>query len=47
MELLYISSYQFKKIVYTLESDEIISINKACELLGVTVDEYNIEDNNY
>lgn len=40
-------SYQFKKIVYKLEADEIISVNKACELLGVTVDEYNSEDNNY
>lgn len=40
-------SYQFKKIVYKLEADEIISLNKACELLGVTVDEYNNEDNNY
>ena len=40
-------SYQFKKIVYKLEADEIISLNKACELLGVTVDEYNNEDNNH
>lgn len=40
-------SYQFKKIVYKLEADEIISVNKACELLGVTVDEYNNEDDNY
>ena len=40
-------SFQFKKIVYKLEADEIISINKACELLGVTVDEYNNQDNNY
>ena len=40
-------SYQFKKIVYKLEADEIISVNKACELLGFTVDEYNNEDNNY
>lgn len=40
-------SYQFKKIVYKLEADEIITLNKACELLGVTVDEYNNEDNNY
>ena len=40
-------SFQFKKIVYKLEADEIISINKACELLGVTADEYNNEDNNY
>lgn len=40
-------SYQFKKIVYKLEADEIISLNKACELLEVTVDEYNSEDYNY
>lgn len=40
-------SYQFKKIVYKLEADEIISLNKACELLGVTLDEYNSKDNNY
>ncbi len=40
-------SYQFKKTVFRLEADEIISLNKACELLGVTVDEYNSEDNNY
>lgn len=41
------NSYQFKKIVYKLEADEIISINKACELLGLTIDEYNNQDNNY
>lgn len=41
------TSFQFKKIVYKLEADEIISVNKACELLGVTIDEYNNEDNNY
>ena len=41
------TSFQFKKIVYKLEADEIISVNKACELLGVTVNEYNNEDNNY
>lgn len=40
-------SFQFKKIVYKLEADEIISVNKACELLGFTIDEYNSEDNNY
>ena len=40
-------SYQFKRIVYKLEADEIISLNKACELLRVTIDEYNNEDNNY
>lgn len=40
-------SYQFKKIVYKLEADEIISLKKACELLGVTANEYKHEDNNY
>lgn len=40
-------SYQFKRIVYKLEADEIISLNKACELLGITIDEYNTEDYNY
>lgn len=40
-------TYQFKKIVHRLESDDIISLNKACELLGTTIDEYNNEDNNY
>ena len=36
-----------EKIVHKLEVDEIISLNKACELLGVTVDEYKNEDYNY
>lgn len=40
-------SYQFKKTVYKLEANEIISLNKACELLGVTTYEYNNENNNY
>lgn len=40
-------SYQFKRLVYKLEADEIISLNKACELLGVTIDEYSNQDNNY
>lgn len=40
-------SYQFKKTVYKLEADNIISLSKACELLGVTINEYNSEDNNY
>lgn len=40
-------SYQFKRIVHKLEVDNIISLNKACELLGVSIDEYNTEDNNY
>ncbi len=34
-------SCQFKKIVYKLEADEIISLNKACELLGINENEYN------
>lgn len=40
-------SYQFKKLVYKLEANEIISINKACELLEVSINEYNIENNYY
>ncbi len=40
-------SYQFKKIVHKLEIDKIISLNKACELLGVSTYEYNNENNNY
>lgn len=40
-------SYQFKKSVYKLEAKEIISKTKACELLGVTLDEYNKEVNYY
>lgn len=40
-------SYQFKKIVHKLEIDGIISLNKACELLGVSTREYNQEDYNY
>ena len=39
-------SYQFNKLVHRLEVDGIISLNRACELLGITIDEYNIEDNN-
>ena len=39
-------SYQFKKIVYKLESNKIISVNKACELLGVLESEYFKEDYN-
>ena len=41
------TSYQFQKLVHKLETDEIISLNKACELLGVSIDEYNQENNNY
>ena len=40
-------SYEYKKTVYKLEADEIISVNKACELLGVTEDEYNSENYSY
>lgn len=39
-------SHQFKRLVYKLETNEIITLNKACELLGVSIDEYNEEDNN-
>ncbi len=41
------STYQFKKMIYKLENSQIISLNKACELLGVTAYEYNRENNNY
>ena len=40
-------SYQFKRLVHKLEVDNIISLNRACELLGITINEYNNEDNNY
>ena len=40
-------TYQFKRIVHKLEIDNIISLNKACEFLGVTANEYNSENNNY
>lgn len=40
-------SYQYKKIIHKLETNEIISLNKACELLGVSINEYNKENNNY
>ncbi len=40
-------SYQFKRLVHKLEVNNIISLNKACELLEITIDEYNEEDNNY
>lgn len=39
-------TYQFKKLVYKLEADKIISLSKAAELLGVTLDEYTNENNN-
>lgn len=37
-------SYQFKKTVCKLESSDIITIGRACELLGITVDEYLYEN---
>lgn len=40
-------TYQYKKIVHKLENEDIISLNKACELLGETADEFNKEDYNY
>ena len=40
-------SNQFKKMVYQLDSKNIISLNKACELLGVSAYEYNSENYNY
>ena len=40
-------SYQFEKIVHKLETSNIISLNKACELLGISVNEYYNQDNNY
>jgi Zn-dependent peptidase ImmA (M78 family) len=40
-------SYQFNKLVHKLEVDNIISLNKACELLGLSLNDYNNEDNNY
>lgn len=40
-------SYQFNKLVHKLEINNIISLNRACELLGISIDEYNAEDNNY
>lgn len=35
----------FKRLVYKLESNDIISTTKACELLGVTTYEFKREDN--
>ena len=40
-------SNQFKKSVYRLEANDIISENKAVELLGITLDEFRNENNNY
>ena len=40
-------SYQFRKLVHKLEINGIITINRACELLGTSIYEYNQENNNY
>lgn len=40
-------SYQFKKLVYKLEASKIINFKKACELLGISEDEYYNQDYNY
>ena len=40
------TSYQFEKTVYKLEADKVITLNKACELLEVSTDEYNNKNNN-
>ena len=40
-------SYQFKRLVCKLEAENIITLNKACELLDVTINEYNQENYNY
>lgn len=40
-------SYGFKRIVHKLKVNGIITLNKACELLGVSADEYNREDYSY
>lgn len=40
-------SYGFKRIVHKLKANGIITLNKACELLGVSADEYNREDYSY
>ena len=40
-------SRQFIKLVHKLEVDQIISLNKACELLGVSQNDYYNQDNSY
>ena len=40
-------SYQFQRIVYKLENRNIISSSRACELLGVSMNEKERENNNY
>lgn len=39
-------SYQYKKLVHRLEIDNIITINKACSLLDITTNEYNVGNYN-
>ncbi len=41
------NSFQYKKLVHKLKSENIISISKACELLGVLENDYYEEDNRY
>ena len=40
-------SCQFNKLVYKLEANKIITLNKACELMGVSPDEYYEKNYNY
>ena len=40
-------TYQFKKTVYKLQVTNVISRQKACELLGEDINEYNVKNNNY
>ena len=40
-------SYQYKKLVHKLEINNIITKSKACELLGISSNEYNEENYNY
>ena len=40
-------SFQYKKLVHKLKSENIISISKACKLLGVLENDYYEEDNRY
>ena len=35
-------SYQFKRLVYKLEASKVISLQKACEYLGVSVGEFKL-----
>ena len=47
VQIAFEESCQFKKLIHKLETDNIISLNKACELLGISINEYNSQDNNY